>query len=1330
MLKLKNLKAFIPPLKIPFITKFNAFTNNNQNLEFNKILMNCNSSLYTLHSNTHKNDNFKILNFTKNAYSITNSHMKKFFSLKSRPGKYKNPFIKKKPKPEIKTVFYNFAEDNNNINEFNKIMSSYNSREDGNPQNNRNINNKSYNPSNEEDREHNNEFNNIYSKIKNFNLDEIQESEIYNKDCSSSIEDNYLENKDIINKKKEVSGQNRGKNGQLIFSNKMKSKSYNSNIIKEESIELRDYIDQYNFILNLKIDNKNNKYSNVNQTRYVDKITNLPNYTSNHIDENFENLNNNKINSNGNSRSKESMPDDASGLNRMNDNEENYDFLYSNNYVDAKIYNDKLINDYNSYKPSSETNNKGKSEEKLSEQEFYHNVLVPAFYKLIDLIPPKHARIQYYIDIIKLIDLKRVVDENLIFYFMEKILNTLIRVNMYNFCNTTCKMVRFLCILRFYVENSRNISLIDRVFYQFLDDHFINLSKRELLIKRNKFNRYRGEEDETSERDNNYIKDNIKTADDNPAINEGVSNSTSSENFNLNKNENFVIKNKRLEAFIVGHISQDANEIFDLNYTIEKEKVLSFQYKNIRPEKAKLKANNNANNLNNFSSFSDFMKDEEKKELELNKHKKSTATNDSDKDEYNIKKKELEFINSAKTVEELEKKKKQYNNDRNRQVEDQQANHDFNDMIVNNIDKNEILSNELDKEKIVDYLIEEQKKYIKILDFIKLLDLDEVKTEKRIILIKILKITFLIKLHKYFDSFEEPKFISEILRTYRYLFISNIDFKICDMFIKRIILLVHKAKFYNSFILSKNVFMILRELSVFPENHQLIKERSDYFKVIFNSVFEKISYSNLNLISFKEIGMVIYMLGETQLGTQETQDIVNNYVLKEMTNSFRIPRITDSTFQLFVKYVNFVLMGYISNLENYNYKIADKLIISVLRNSETLPFKNILTLSMSFLQLNHTNMDIWRLLYIHFIKHACFNKEKREYNIKQILDYTKYILKRIPQLDEINKPFINFYFQKYYELIISRFQKKNSRQTPKNKSIENLKEANCTGIDYKVLLDQSIPKEDELLKLKEEIEESEVDIKIKNISNNPSESNAEIEIINPTIIQETQGNKEEKSEAENEEQKISFKIKAEMDELISKLISNSIEFKENLLSEQTEFQIVENIDKILVFFEICNKNNDCVDSSIVSNYILIKLNTNENFLYNNPKILKALNLQNEEILQEPCLENLKEILMHIDFDKIPNFENFLRPQIFNSNTSDELLNKFYAFVGEKFILYRNYSSGMNEKEKDVHLLCFYLFQSIYENLKESEKISDELIQLKNEINNHIFDNFQSNNNLN
>ena len=199
-----------------------------------------------------------------------------------------------------------------------------------------------------------NEFNNIIDKLNNFDIDEVQDNELKNK-----IDEELIES----NEKKE----------NFYSKNKKKKVSFLDKFINEDSQDHVTYMNQYNYILNFSTEFNRTKFFNFNNKDNLNKFF-------------------------------EKEDEKLSGI----QNEEKVQFTNEMDYI---VYNDNIINDYNNF--SSIKNNK---KEKIGIEE-YNRIMIEAFYKLIDLIPKNQTKIKYYIEIVQLIDLKRIVDDNLIFFF-------------------------------------------------------------------------------------------------------------------------------------------------------------------------------------------------------------------------------------------------------------------------------------------------------------------------------------------------------------------------------------------------------------------------------------------------------------------------------------------------------------------------------------------------------------------------------------------------------------------------------------------------------------------------------------------------------------------------------------------------------------------------------------------------------------------------------------------------------------------------------------------------------------------------------------------------
>jgi len=1066
-------------------------------------------------------------------------------------------------------------------------------------------------------------------------------------------------------------------------SNRKMDKKMNHKIEREETLEYTKYLNKFNYILNLSMTNRNMKLQNI--------------YNDDFFRNNKTNMNDSNINLNTNNNPDNNL-DEQNIFNNPSKSLNNQNI----NFSDAEKLNDLILNDYNNYK-NKENND---SIENLSIEKF-NKILLDSLYELIELIPKNPTKIQYFIDIVKLIDLKKVSDEDLIFYFMEKSLIHLIKANMYTFCHITCKLVRFLSVLKFYVENMKDISFIDNDFFQFLDDHFVNLSKREIYFRNlknfKKTNHLENEcqsgdelfENEDESINKNDYKNNFPTFEKNPH----------------NEKDEFQTKNKRLDSYIKNELRLDKNDIFNINYNIDNQMILknSINYlysmgdqkinEDLKISKTKKE------NIKKDNTYFDFLKDQENnensklKEIEDNCNK---FMDDEGLDEG------IYFLKTGKTVEELEKQINDNNNNQTKNSNSGDNNYNFN-FLYTNISNNAKNKELINKDLIISFLIEDQNKYLQILDYINSLNNHDCKLEKRIIMIKIIKINFLIKFYKNFDYFEDPKFVSEILRTYRYLFTGNLDFTISEIIIKRIILLLYKSNYYNSFILAKNVFMILRELSLNKENHDFIREKSEYFKVILNYLFNKISYSNFSYMSFKEIGLLIYMIGETQLGSSQNYEILNKYVIKEMGNSLIFKNMTERGIKSFIKYVNFTLMGFYSNLDIYDYHFANKIIIKFLMTCQNLSFKYLLNLSMCFYKLNHSDLNIWFLLFKHFVTYATKNPDNFIYTIKQVLDYSLYLKKRIPDLDELNKAFANFYLEKIFEHLKNKVV---MDKDSKNYIINNQSKSIEKNSKIKPILKENLFDGDD------EAEEETIKIKSHDKTNNEIKIEQNFENL---IEKELRENNIKESKSEND---LEQEVKNEIETLYKKLKEKCLYFDLSLFTNQGNLNNESNIDTILQYCLITNKKSvGFINNFILSEFVLFKLKNYNIAKFKEFQIFDSFNIE-ESQLNDFTNRNIKEIFYYLDFEKIPNFNNFLLEKIFEQNDKP-LIYKLSVYVKKYLDNFKSLEKQLTEKQVKDCIDNLKAYQNILKN-----KIYDDSIRKLNDDLDHLINTYPINKNFN
>jgi len=1252
-------------------------------------------------------NNQNIFNFS--TFEFPNDNYKDNVKKNKRIGKFKNSIIRKKNMPEVKTVFYDFGDKQiTKLNENNEL----NFKNSHNKENENNDNRQTI-----KDFE---DFNKIFSQLNDYNLDNFNEQdnfysseglEIGNKNSDKAFLDKNQKDKfddknfrskshgnkdltDIINSNEKIKV---GK-GETKFAHKSAGKNNRLNKKMDYLIEYEDpeefirYTDKFNFILNFNHDSvpvfsPNNRF--LGNPRY--NISSNPDFESH--------LNKSKSNEQDNFNSTFNL--DYHKEEDFNSDEDKK--LVSSLNNDAYI--EKNLNRENHLSPLNNTIKNPTTLKKYTIEE-YNEIIICSFYELIDLIPKKSRNSQYYIDVVKLIDMKRVSDENLIFYFFEKSIFQLIEANMYGFCHVACKLMRFLCVLRFYVENLKDISFIENDYFQFLDDHFINLSKKDIYLKRQLNNTNNGLSKE-------YNNNSNKSSDQ---LNQQAESYIEDDKYK--HEEEYFIKNKRLESYIKNQLDLDKNEIFAINYEHDQAKIADFLKRNINGVK-----NTSANNMNSYknrndssngkiknTSFSDFIKEQEKIDnSKSHSHKNSAENINKENLYYNNKYDEVDisFLNTANTVEELEMKC----------IENKL--HSKLNPIVDDLEEKKTITNdnssiEIDREKILLFLTEEKIKLFKILEHIISIDYPDCKQEKRIIMIKLLKISFLIKFHKNFDYFEDPKFISEIMRTYRYLFIGNIDSKITDILIKKIILLLYKANFYNSFLLSKNAFMILRDLSTNPKNYEIIREKSEYFKVMLNFLFEKINKKNLNLLSFKEVGLLIFMMGETQLGNEQNYQVINNYVINELGNSFISRKISNQNVKAFYKYVNFVLVSFCTNLNMYDHSASDELIVNFLKNSENLPHKYLITFSMSFYKLQHENPFIWLLLYKHFVVFATQNNGNFPYSVKFIFDYIHYIYKRKPELNEINQTFLNFYLEKLLEIYLgesnnneksflhslqnnqqqTHFFKKNYDDNHEKKHLIGQKNIEDEPEDSEDISSKNLKKE-----LKKHFRDQDKEIETKTDSPILSDSFDKNNINKVVLSQKDLNEYDRKHSQEQDNEEDQEKI--EYEKLYNSLLNGEKKLNENLVNSPDSFFRDRN-DIVNFVLKKCEKYNKIslgsINNKIISGFILYKIN--KSFVDDGKKLsyFEALDLK---YIDESTLKNIKQILYIIDFSLIPNFSDFVNEKIFDSE-DNILLKKLVNYIEKDLQAFKDFKFQLSDDGFDEYRKRFISYNNIIKNFTNDE----------------------------
>jgi len=594
------------------------------------------------------------------------------------------------------------------------------------------------------------------------------------------------------------------------------------------------------------------------------------------------------------------------------------------------------------------------------------------------------------------------------------------------------------------------------------------------------------------------------------------------------------------------------------------------------------------------------------------------------------------------------------------------------------------------------------------------------------VVLKLIKINFLLKFYKTFEFYEDPRFISEISRAYRYLFIANLDFKITEIIMKRIILLIYKTNFYSTFLLAKNSFMILRDLSNNPENYALIKQKSEYFKITFNYLFEKINYNNLDLLSYKELGFIIYMVSETQLGTEENYRMLNNYVINNLGNSMISRKISYQMVKAFYKFLNFILIGFCSNLDIYDYSASELLIIDLLRNCESLPYRYLLNFSMSFFKLKHENEYIWILLFKHFTLFATQNPGNFPYSIKFVIDYSAYIKRKRSELDQINQAFINFYLEKLIEIYSKNYSgidKLFNTSHQKSKDIELASDENEN--DNEFVEKEIIAKTSEEVKEDaEDISKSKLKIELKKISadldnseksnNNPlSQENIEKPDYEE-IISKGKSNKQEDSHDFNKEE-----VKIVYEKVYKSIIKREIILKETLINSPDHIfkDIKSAINFILKKCEKFNINSvGFIHNKIISDLILLKIKYNFIDDWMEFSYFYAFDLNN---IDEYSLKNIKEILKIINFDSIPNFKDFVIEQIFNSKDKI-LLDKFLSYVQDELQIFKDNKYKFSNAGLEEIYNKFKIYNLIIQKYTSDKDINLLNENLTNEINSFIF----------
>jgi len=792
----------------------------------------------------------------------------------------------------------------------------------------------------------------------------------------------------------------------------------------------------------------------------------------------------------------------------------------------------------------------------------------------------------------------------------------------------------------------------------------------------------------------------VENSDEEESSNQTKSNVESNIN-NNNQKVLFNIKNERLDYYIKNELNLDKNEIFDINFKLNNEKILQFDKDS---SSFGIKTNNkDTRNDNKYSkeiskyktsSYYDFVKENEKNK------KANKKTDDSIKVE-NFLDANTNNIKNENTIQKFDNYNNKKINSKEASLEEYHKSVFFENFSITDNQSN---INKLDSNLMYEYLVEEQKKYLKIYNQILSLNNDECQTKKRIIMVKLLKITFLIKFHRNFKIFNDIKFICEILRTYRYLFFGNIDFKICDIIIKKFIHLLHQANFYVSFLIAKNVFMILRDLSLKTENHILIQQKSDYFKIIFNNLFEKINFNNMNSFSSKEIGLLIYMMGETQLGTPENYQYLNKFIVEEIGKSVSSDNITTNRIQTFHKFVNFNLMGYCSNLKALDYSTTCKIIIDFLKQTENLPYKVLINFTISFFKLHIKNIFIWQYLFKSLIMYASFNKEKYNYNIKNILEYSFYIKKRIVELEELNKLFINFYLENFIKFLDKKFSEKETINNTKNTILNKMdqEEIKLNNDDLnKIIQELEIEgKKGETLNL-------QIKDKISN-NTNVSHTHDSNDIDKTKTIEDLNY-----TENNNKEETINNK---EILELFDLLYNKKLPFDKDLFNYIGDNLIFIKgiLDQILKFCLNMNKiTPNYVETENLSGIVLYRLRIDPYFNKNKSLIANYFNTDFSE-LNEKTEVNIIKILKIVDFTNIVNFNKFLSLDVFKKEEK-LLYNKLIEYVKIQLDEFINNKSQLSKSEIDNYISDFQVYTKILENMKNEEYAKDLYQNLKNEI---------------
>jgi hypothetical protein len=329
-----------------------------------------------------------------------------------------------------------------------------------------------------------------------------------------------------------------------------------------------------------------------------------------------------------------------------------------------------------------------------------------------------------------------------------------------------------------------------------------------------------------------------------------------------------------------------------------------------------------------------------------------------------------------------------------------------------------------------------------------------------------------------------------------------------------------------------------------------------------------------------------------------------------------------------------------------------------------LSLKNIIQISENLIRLNQNNIQIWFLLYEHYIKFCCENKFSHKYITEKLMKFPIFILQNINDeyLLKLNKFFFNIHLTKFIEISLTgNIEDASINITPKENKFEYNNHDSNKQNDKQEIDDTTFDLNFEVKKIIKKFKNKEIIIENNSFTKHP----------NFTMIN-----------------------------IFDEIINNSIK-----INNKYKFVNSFNYSSLIyIYYKFPNKFKSFELNDLLNNY---SLDAKEKLINNN---------------NETKLILIKEILKIIDFQLVLKINTFLRDEIFLNEPI--LIKKLFYLLEKDFFLLKKKDTKENINNNiniDNNLIIqikerLYFLRDLVYKMKMDDNIINNIELKINEIN--------------